>query len=111
MGVVGQGVEEQIGKVVARQVLGDRQPLTRRIEDAVLSRADLGLRFYPVLARQYASGSHHPEYLMTIDVRALDFDIDHRTITHPDSDPVIETFVRQVDCSVATSASTRGSPR
>ena len=81
--------------------------LTRRVEEAVLSRADLGLRFYPVLARQYAAGSHHPEYLMTVEVRSLGYDIDHRTVTHPDSDPVIETFVRQVDCNVATTIEKR----
>jgi hypothetical protein len=83
------------------------EALTRRVEEAVLSRADLGLRFYPVLARQYTSGSHHPEYLMTVEVRALGYDIDHRTVKPAEGDPVIESFVREVRCSVATTIEKR----
>jgi hypothetical protein len=52
--------------------------LQQAIEEAVLAEADVGLRFYPVLARSYTDGQTHPTYKMSVLVRELVLDVQPR---------------------------------
>ncbi len=87
------------------QVTGE--DFTRSVRDLVLSKADVGMRFYPVLSTQYQPKDPRPEYLMTVRVEDLDVALEHRTITKVDADPVVETFVKHVGCAVSTELTKR----
>jgi hypothetical protein len=82
--------------------------LTRAIVALVMSRADLGLRFYPVLSSSYGPKDPRPEYLLTVDVADLDVAVERPMTQTAGSPPVAGTpFVRQIDCVVTTTVAKR----
>ena len=83
--------------------------LVRSVEETILSLADAGLRFYPVPSSAYGKGQS-AEYVMTVDVRELDIQLDHEMIENGD-DASIETRVDWVVCKVAASIERRRADR
>ncbi len=93
----------QVDPSFTGKLQGADQELTQAITDQVLSKADLGLRFYPVLTSAYDEGDPRPEYVMTVQIQDLNIGLDHRTIKHKDAEPTIETSVKNVACVAAVS--------
>lgn len=83
--------------------------LTRAVVAMVMTQADLGLRFYPVLSSDYGPNDTRPEYLLSVDVTDLDVAVDRpMTTATPGAPPVAGTpVIRQVDCVVTTTVSKR----
>lgn len=72
------------------------------LEEFVLGKADVGLRFYPVPTARYQKDAQRPEYRMTVTVRELSYGLDYRTVTaQPGADPVIESWVNRLEAAVA----------
>ena len=69
--------------------------------DVVVNRSDLGMRFYPVLSKDYARKDQRPEYLMTVDVKELIVGLEHTTVNQKEGDPIVVTSVKQIDCVVS----------
>jgi hypothetical protein len=68
-------VEIAIEPAFANRLLNADANLQQAIEEAVLAEADVGLRFYPVAARNYSDGQNRPAYRMTIRVHELVVDV------------------------------------
>ena len=77
--------------------------LDAAVREAVRSKADLGLRFYPTPSESYGKKDQRPPYLMTVDIDSLEVALDHETIEEEGKEPVTKTSVAKV--SVAVSAS------
>jgi hypothetical protein len=89
------------------KLTGSNPELLRAIADLAMTKADLGLRFYPVLSSQYGPKDPRPEYLLTVDVRDLDITFDHSTTQVEGGEPIIKIFIKQVDCAVSATLSKR----
>jgi hypothetical protein len=82
--------------------------LTRAIVDMVMTQADLGLRFYPVLTKSYGPKDTRPEYQLAVEVTNLDVAVDRPVTSTNGGPPVAGTpWIRQVDCTVTTTISKR----
>ena len=77
------------------------------IADMVLSRADLGLRFYPVPSAQYQPNDPRPEYLMSVEVGSLDIILDHRTVQMTGTEPAVVTVVSEIGCTATATVTKR----
>ncbi len=77
--------------------------LLAAVKEAVRSKADLGLRFYPTLSEEYAETDQHPPYLMTVHLDRLSLDFDHEMIEEEGAEPRIEASVDTVGCAVSAS--------
>ena len=92
----------------ARKLPDAGEDLTRAIVAQVMTQADLGLRFYPVLSRAYGPKDARPEYQLGVDVTDLDVAIDRPMTSTNGGPPVPGTpWVRQVDCTVTTTITRR----
>ena len=89
------------------KLAGVGDDLARAIADLVLTKADLGLRFYPVLSRQYGPKDARPEYLLIVDVRDLDVQLQQQTAPRDGSEPQVEASIKQLDCWVTATLSKR----
>lgn len=76
--------------------------VARAVVEQVLAQADLGLRFYPVLARDYGPRDQRPEYALAVSIADLEAKFAHRTVQPVGSDPVVETSVQSLACAVST---------
>jgi hypothetical protein len=81
--------------------------LLEAVADVVLLQADLGLRFYPVLAQNYGRSDPRPDYVMNVDVRDLQIGYGHRTVSEKGQEPKLETFVEDLTCSVSATVTKR----
>lgn len=108
------GVTVRVDDSYRGKLQGAGQELAQAVTDAVMARADIGLRFYPVLMSDYGDNDAYPDYRLNVVVRDLDVKIDHRTIPQKDADPVVEVFAKRIDCAVESTlvkdrvASSRG---
>ncbi len=79
--------------------------LTKAVTDDVMSQADVGLRFYPVLSSSYGPKDQHPDLLMTVSLTELHVKLDVRKVDQPkeseDAAPKTEVFAREIECDVA----------
>lgn len=73
---------------------------TQALRETVLGKADVGLRFYPVLTDRYTEQMPKPDYRMTVTVRDLAFQLESRTTTQPGQDPVVESWINRLDVPV-----------
>ncbi|MEM7205830.1 MAG: hypothetical protein AAF628_36590 [Planctomycetota bacterium] len=92
----------ELGKGFRDKLQVDEPEIERRIAEQALGHADLGLRFYPVLTKDYESDNNRPEFLLTIEVRDLDVELGKRTVHREERDPEVQTFVERLDCAVST---------
>jgi len=81
--------------------LEDHGDLEQAIADQVADDADLGMRFYPVLASDYGEDDVRPEYVLAVRVTELVVTTDHKRIEKKDEAPRIESRVKGLD-AVAT---------
>ncbi|MGE3172464.1 MAG: hypothetical protein AB7O97_07530 [Planctomycetota bacterium] len=49
--------------------------LTAALSSALIEEADIGLRFYPVAAADYADGQRRPDYRLQVTLRGLEVDV------------------------------------
>lgn len=89
------------------QLRGAGPELLEAVADVVLAKADVGLRFYPVLSQNYGRQDPRPDYVMTVEVRELEIGYGHRTLSKKGEEPVLETFVDKLDCSVSATITKR----
>lgn len=89
-----------VGEAVRTRIPALDHNFTQALRDAVLGKADVGLRFYPVLTDRYTEQMPKPDYRMTVVVRDLTFGLDSRTTTSPGQDPVVETWISRLDIPV-----------
>jgi len=94
-------VEVRIDDSYAQQLADLDDAFRREVEATVLAQADLGLRFYPVLSTDYAADDARPTYLMTVDIGDLTLRLDHAMKPVEGAEPVVETYVRSIDCRVS----------
>lgn len=78
----------------------DREALAMEMEEVVLSLAELGLRFYPVPAKAYATGDARPERRMLVEVGELELAVDEKTIEEEGQPLRIVARVAGVTCLV-----------
>lgn len=78
----------------------DREALQRIVTNAVLSLADVGLRFYPVSSVSYGDKYARPEYLLTVEIDSLQARLDQRVVRSQHDLTGIETAVEDLDCTV-----------
>ena len=88
-------------------VTGLDADFTKSFTDIVISDADVGLRFYPVLSTEYEASHARPDYVMSVDLENLKIGLDHRKVENEGEEPVLETSVRQVECSVNVTVTKR----
>jgi hypothetical protein len=81
--------------------------LDEAITQQVLSMADLGMRFYPVLSSEYGSDDVRPPYVMVVQVLTLDVNADHKLIEEKGQEPRISSSVESLDCAATASVKKR----
>ena len=81
--------------------------LVAAVKQAVLEKADFGLRFYATPSESYGAGDRRPPYLMTVELDALSVVFDHEMIEKEEEEPRIETSVDEIHCSVSASVERR----
>jgi len=80
----------------------EARELDQAIRDRVLGLADIGMRLYPVPTESYGKGDAHPPYKMSVQVKELLVEVDHKMVEEDGAEPRIEASVRGVGCSAAT---------
>ena len=73
-------VQIKLDDTYTSQLQGAGSELLEAVADVVLAKADVGLRFYPVLSQNYGRKDPRPDYVMAIEVRDLEICYGHRTI-------------------------------
>lgn len=94
-------IEVELAVAVDEGVWGDLEShgdLEQAIADQVAGDADLGMRFYPVLAESYGEDDPRPEYVLSVRVTELTVTTDHKRIEKKDEAPRIESKVKGIDC-------------
>jgi len=87
--------------------IGDEGALRAEIAKVVLDLADVGLRFYPVLANEYGQKDIRPERMMVVQVQGLSINVENKLIEEKDQAPRIESSVKSLTCSVDASVKKR----
>ena len=100
-------VQIKLDDTYTGQLQGAGPELLEAVADVVLAKADVGLRFYPVLSQNYGRRDPHPDYVMTVEVRDLEIRYGHRTLSDKGKEPTLETFVDKLDCSVSATITKR----
>lgn len=81
----------------------DQESIRRIVSGAILSLADVGLRFYPVPSESYQESDQRPEYLLTVEIQALRAQLDQRVVRSPREVPSVESSLESLACAaVAT---------
>jgi hypothetical protein len=100
-------VEIELAVVVERPFVEPLQDaddgLRELVHDAVLSEADMGLRFYPTPSSAYREGDTRPEYLMMIELAELRLDFDYETVKNDGEEPYVLTTIEELESSVNAS--------
>ncbi len=81
----------------------DLDSIRRIVSGAILSLADVGLRFYPVLSDSYQESDQRPEYLLTVEIQALRALLDSRVVPASPEVPGVGSSLENLACAaVAT---------
>lgn len=81
----------------------DREALNAAIADTVLSYADVGMRFFPILTDTYESRDARPERMMTVRVEKIGINTEHERMEEEGEAPWVESSVKSLD-SMATAS-------
>jgi hypothetical protein len=91
----------------AEKLEGVDDQFRKAVTDAVLSEANVGLRFYPVLTDQYSEGQARPPYLMSVQLRGLGLEVDEARQTKKDGETARLRWISRVSCSAETTLEKR----
>lgn len=100
-------VDVQSSFFAALQDVDDAKALDEAISNAVLSVADVGMRFYAIRSEEYDRGDARPAYRMVVEIQDLLVNLDQKMIEQEGSEPWIESSVKSLDCTVAASVQKR----
>jgi hypothetical protein len=81
--------------------------LRSSMSDLVLSMADVGMRFYPILDEQYGRNDEHPPYVMNVSLSDLVLESKNRLIEEEGAEPRIETTISSLSCMATVSIEKR----
>ncbi len=87
--------------------IGDREELEAAMAQVVLSLADVGMRFYPILSEDYGNDSARPPHLMVVRIQEMGLEIDHETVEQEGHAPRIVMAVEGVACTASAAVQKR----
>ena len=88
--------------------LEDKKALAASFDQTVLDRADVGLRFYPVLSELYESDDQRPPYLLTVVARDLEVEYEFKTKKGAEGEePEVITELSSLRCNVTATLERR----
>lgn len=96
-----------VGDEFMNQIVDPDAELVAAVKEAVRSEADLGLRFYPTLSERYGPNDRRPEYLMTVELKALNVLFEQELIEPEGAPARLVTTIDEVGCSVSISLEKR----
>lgn len=86
---------------------GEAEDLNGVIADRVLSLADVGMRFFPILSDTYESRDARPQRVMHVRIVKLTVNTAHERIEEEDEDPRYESSITSLDATATASVEKR----